>query len=93
MTMPTIRVFKGGGLRTIHNDDYRFDGVVPKRASHVEPIQAGPCAGKWFADMSPLGDAHQLCLWPPFSARREALKAESDYITTHWILGEQHAGT
>lgn len=83
-----MRFMPGGAVRAIHDDDYDFAGAgfkPPTRASHVEPIQSGPCAGWWYADMSPLGEAFQFCLWPPCRRRDEALQAEHDFIVENWI--------
>lgn len=69
-----------GAVRAVYSDDYPFLDVhgcnAPKRASHVEAIQTGPNRGLWFADMTPLGEEYQYCLWPPCSHRVDALAAE-----------------
>ncbi len=80
----------GGEIRAIHNDDTApFLKAIgcgpPVRASHVEPIQAGPCAGLWHVDMSPLGEQYAYCLWPPFDRRDNALMAEHQHIEEVWI--------
>ena len=84
-----MRISPGGEIRAIYDDTYPFTeihgGEPPVRASHVEPIQTGPNAGKWFVDMSPLGEEYQYCLWPPFEKRAEALAAEHDHIVKHWL--------
>ncbi len=83
-----IRFGPGGSVRMIHSDDFAVDGCEPaKRASHVEPIQAGPLAGQWYTDMSPLGEGFQYCLWPPLPTRREALKAEVAHVVENWVRG------
>jgi hypothetical protein len=88
MTHVSLRFFKGGGVRAVHNDDYQVPtGAVPRRASHVEPIQSGPHAGMWFVDMSPLGEEYEYSLWPPYPKRREALEAEVKHLEEFWVCG------
>jgi hypothetical protein len=83
-----MRFGKGGRIRAIYNDSLKLPGAVPRRASHVEPIQSGPNAGKWFVDLSLLGPDFQYCLWPPFENRGDALAAEVDHIEKVWIRGK-----
>ena len=47
------------------------------RASHVEP----DLQGQWRADLSPV-DGPKL---GPFARRSEALDAEAEWLTTHWL--------
>ncbi len=87
MTHVSLRFGKGGLVRAVHNDDFQVPNTVPRRASHVEPVPAGPLAGMWFVDMSPLGDEYQYSLWPPYLTRREALAAEVKHLEEVWIRG------
>ena len=85
-----MRILPGGRLRAIDDDALQLDDatgwpVRKRRASHVEVVEAGPFANWFYADMSPLGPVHQLCLWPPFRRRQDALAAEHSYIDNHWL--------
>ena len=51
--------------------------VCIERSSHVEPDDQG----RWFADLSPVKGP----LLGPFSKRSDALKAETDWLTAHWL--------
>lgn len=83
--MKTVMRVSPTSLRMIHHDDYPVAGAVPRRASHVEPIQSGRDAGKWSVDMSPLGPEFEYSLWPPYATRREALAAETTHLEEVWI--------
>ena len=48
-----------------------------QRGSHVEPDDHG----RWLADMSPVNGP----LLGPFSKRSDALTADVDWLTTHWL--------
>jgi hypothetical protein len=77
-----------GEVRAIYDDAVPELGLldaVPRRASHIEPIQSGPNAGKWFADMSPLGEDFQYCLWPPFVNQTAAKAGERKHIIDNWL--------
>lgn len=85
-----ITIRPGEGIRAIHDD--RLQRFLPnsgkteiRRASHVEPVPSGPYANHWYVDMSPLGEAHVFCFWPPKTSRAEALQQEHDYIIKHWV--------
>ena len=72
---------KGNQIRFIYNDDLNFSEqgkILTKRASHVEPYQNG-----WGADMSPINPNAPVL--GPFKTRREALKAEHDWLIKHNI--------
>jgi len=88
MSGTVIRFTKGGGVRAIYHDSYKF-GAVPRRASRVEPIQSGSQAGRWFVDMSPLGARFQYCLLQTHEARQEALAAEVKHIEEVWIYADR----
>jgi hypothetical protein len=51
--------------------------VTITRVSHVEPCENG----LWLADLAPVGGP---CLGP-FACRSDALAAEQDWLTTHWL--------
>jgi len=91
MSRVIMRISPDGTLRAIHTDNYDFMGLhgcgPAQRASQIEPIQSGPNAGWWYADMSPLGEEYQFCLWPPFppTQRAAALQAEYDWLVKNWI--------
>lgn len=85
----TINFKPGRGARAVYDDDFPFAQAgfaPPTRASHVEPIQSGPNAGRWYADMSPLGRGFEFCLWPPCERRDAALEAERRFICERWLL-------
>jgi len=63
-----------------YHEDYVPAGAPTRRASHVEPIESGIHIGKWYVDMSPLGEGYQYCLMIPFVTRGEALEAEVDHL-------------
>jgi len=54
-----------------------FGHVDIARGSHVEPTSDG----RWTADLSPV-DGPVL---GPFACRSEALSAEHDWLTHHWL--------
>jgi hypothetical protein len=85
-----MRISARHGIRAIHDDHVDLNRMlgrrpVPRRASHVEPIQEGPNAGLWYVDMSPLGESYRYCLWPAFGSRQAALEEEHNHIVQHWI--------
>ena len=51
--------------------------VCIERGSHVEPDDQA----RWFADLSPVIGP----LLGPFSKRSDALQAEIDWLTAHWL--------
>jgi hypothetical protein len=69
-----------GGVRCVYAE--RIDlaslgRLCVRRASHVEPDEAG----QWWADLSPV-DGPKL---GPFVRRTEALAAEQQWLEIHWI--------
>lgn len=94
--MIEIYVNDDGSARAVHGEGEEAEaahmlrdlGFPPfSRASHVECVAAGPYAWSWYADMSPLGQGHELCLWPPREVRAEALADERRYLNMHWLKG------
>jgi hypothetical protein len=55
----------------------RLGEVEVSRASHVEPDDRG----RWWADLSPVGGP----VLGPFALRSTALRAESEWLETHWL--------
>jgi hypothetical protein len=53
--------------------------VEIRRASHVEPDPEG-C---WSADLSPVKGP----MLGPFARRRDALRAERQWLEEHWLVG------
>jgi hypothetical protein len=49
-----------------------------RRASHVEPDDAG----QWFADLAIMGGPRL----GPFLVRSQALAAERQWLSEHWLL-------
>jgi hypothetical protein len=49
-----------------------------QRGSHVEPTPQG----EWTADLSPVVGP----LLGPFRLRTDALRAETDWLRTHWLI-------
>jgi hypothetical protein len=78
----------GGGLRKIFEtaDRHRY-GAVPRRASRVEVVEGGPQTGRFYVDLSLLGEQYQLCLRQTFDDHDEAVAAEREWLTRHWING------
>lgn len=60
-------------------------GGKVRRASHVYVIEEGPEEGLYFADLSALGEDHQVCLWPPKVAYKEVIAAELAYLD-RWLV-------
>ena len=50
-----------------------------QRASHVEP----DAQGQWLADLSPVAGPRL----GPFALRRDALAAEHEWLSSHWLAG------
>ena len=94
MPAQTVLRIMPGEVRVICGDTLPSAALMnigceaPTRASNIEPIPAGPCKGYWMADMSPMGDDWQYCLWPPMPTRKEALQQEHDHLNQKWIHGE-----
>jgi len=74
-------ITREGNLRCLYSDGLRlseFGRLSIRRASHVEPTEAG----QWTADLSPVGGP----TLGPFPARATALAAEADWLTRYWLL-------
>ena len=81
MTSFSIRISPSGGIEFIYHDDLRplltaGDAHI-RRASRVEPTPDG----QWTADLTPM---HGPILGP-YLTRTEALTAETDWLTQHWL--------
>ena len=69
-----------GDVRCIYAEDIplcALGRVSIERGSHVEPT----AAGQWTADLSPVDGP----LLGPFDRRTDALQAEHDWLTRHWL--------
>jgi hypothetical protein len=92
MSKTIFRIGEHGSVKAIVGNSMR-PGVAgtppPRRASHIEPIESGPYAGYWMADMSPMGPGWLYCLWPPLPTRAEALTSEHDHLVQRWIRSEE----
>ena len=70
----------GGNIRCIYGeaiDLAQLGRISISRGSHVEPDGAG----RWFADLAPVGGPRL----GPFPRRSDALAAEADWLTAHWL--------
>ena len=81
MTPFSIRISPAGTIEFIYQDALRplltaGDAHI-RRASHVEPTRDS----QWTADMTPM---HGPILGP-YLTRAEALTAETDWLTQHWM--------
>ncbi len=75
----------GGTARTLYDESVdlaELGDLQIRRGSHVEPIESGPHAGKWFVDFSPVG--HFFCIGP-FTKRSTALQAEHRWLLENWV--------
>lgn len=64
---------------------------MPARGSHVKPILAGPRAGFFYVEMSPLavlsGDPQfDVCLTQVFESHEDAVLAEQQWLIHNWVL-------
>ena len=69
-----------GSVRCLYGEEIDLaclGSLTIRRASHVEP----DANGRWLADLAPLEGP----VLGPFSCRSEALAAESEWLTTHWL--------
>ena len=76
----------GGGVRCVYAeaiDLAQLGRLKIARGSHVEPDDTG----RWFADLAPV-DGPKL---GPFSCRSEALRAEAQWLETHWLASPPSA--
>src|SRR5262245_7623781 len=77
----TLVIDHGGQVRCLYAEAIDVATLGPitiNRASHVEPDDNG----LWWADLSPV---HGPKLGP-YHRRSEALKAESAWLESHWLL-------
>lgn len=75
-----IVIRPNGSLRCVYDEalDLNLLGKLEiRRASHVEPDEAG----KWWADLSPVSGPRL----GPFHHRSEALSAERDWLEQNWL--------
>jgi hypothetical protein len=75
-----LRIERSGEIRCLYAEAINLDAlgaVSIRRASHVEP----DAAGRWWADMAPLGGPRL----EPFPCRSEALRAENAWIDAYLI--------
>jgi hypothetical protein len=75
-----LRIDPNGTVRCVYGEtiDLGLLGAVTiRRASHVEPDEAG----QWWADLSPVGGPRL----GPFPSRGVALQAESAWLEAHWL--------
>ena len=76
-----ILIDPSGMVRCLYGEAIDLATLGPlqiARASHVEPT----ADGQWLADLSPISGP----VLGPFVCRSEALTAEEDWITEHWLL-------
>lgn len=81
MTRFSIRISPKGTIAFIYQDTLRplltAGKATIRRASHVEPTPDG----QWTADLTPVGGP----ILGPYLTRVEALTAETDWLTQHWL--------
>lgn len=73
-------VTSGGIVRSVYSEEIDLAVLGRpqiRRASHVEPT----AEGRWSADLAPVAGPRL----GPFRSRREALAAEADWLTQHWL--------
>ena len=69
-----------GTVRCLYDESLDLSplgSVRIQRGSHVEPDNHG----RWFADLSPVEGP----LLGPFAQRSDALTAEAEWLTAHWL--------
>lgn len=69
-----------GSLRCVYGEEVDLSALGPliiTRASRVEP----DICGQWIVDLSPVGGP----VLGPFAKRSQALDAEQDWLSTHWL--------
>lgn len=81
MTPFSIRISPAGTIEFIYHDALRplltaGDAHI-RRASHVEPTPES----RWTADLTPMRGP----ILGPYLTRIEALTAETDWLTQHWL--------
>ena len=70
-----------GAIRCLYDETLplaELGRLTIRRGSHVEPT----LVGEWTADLSPIGGP----LLGPFPLRTDALRAEADWLLSHWLL-------
>ncbi len=75
-----LLIHPGGSVQCVYSeaiDVAELGRVSISRASHVEPDMGG----HWIVDLGPVGGPRL----GPFSRRSDALKAEADWLNTHWL--------
>jgi hypothetical protein len=76
-----ILVTPAGTIRCLYDESldlHALGGVRISRGSHVEPTSDG----QWTADLSPVSGP----ILGPFPSRSLALKAEHEWLETHWLI-------
>jgi hypothetical protein len=96
--MKILKCFRpDGDVRAVWDDStargFRAAGVVPRRASRIEVIGEGPAYGLFHVDFSPLADLtgderYRVCLTRAFESYAEANRAEVEWLTGNWVLGD-----
>jgi hypothetical protein len=91
--MTIKRYLPDGSVRQVVDQatTYRHKNEMPARASRVEVIENGDCAGKFSVDFEPLfkitgRTEHYFCLPVVFDSYHEAVSAEVDWLVTHYVL-------
>jgi hypothetical protein len=81
MTPFSIRITPAGTVQFMYHDALRplltAGEANIRRASHVEPTPDG----RWTADLIPMRGP----VLGPYLTRAEALTAETDWLTQHWL--------
>jgi hypothetical protein len=91
--MTIKRYLPDGTIRQVVDQatTYRHKNEMPARASRVEVIETGDCAGKFSVNFEPLfkitgRTEHHFCLPGVFDSYHEAVSAEVDWLITHYVL-------
>ena len=77
-------VMPDGRVRCLYDETLDLRALGPlaiRRGSHVEPT----ADGRWTADLAPV----QGPLLGPFATRSEALAAEVEWLTAHWLTSAE----
>jgi hypothetical protein len=81
-----LLVTPAGEVRALYDEAIplaALGAVSIRRASHVEPNDEA----RWMADLAPVGGP----VLGPFAARSQALVAETEWLTQHWLVGRTAA--
>ncbi len=73
-------ISSGGEIRCLYDETLpltEFGRLAIARGSHVEPT----AAGEWTADLAPVAGP----TLGPFTTRSQALLAEQQWLTEHWL--------